>query len=280
MVNNCGYCGSNMTTTQTKKKLADGSFNIHYGYKCTKAQHFGSDACPGGQVVANGMEMFVLDWLHRITTNKDEFKKISASHALKNDNERIKELKSKKTELLGNKKSTKFKLKNLISSVEAGNIPKSLTNRINELESDLKNIDDNLFNIESEHDFLASRSMTPDDLLSYLKEVVPYLKKIDGDRLRDLLHLIIKEVSVKKPQLPDKKWEIKISPWSYDPRAYFLDVLTGSCYRPSLLRRRDFPTLCVRDRLLVPPDRNKKPHLSMGSLCAPEEGLPDTLCTG
>jgi hypothetical protein len=55
----------------------------------------------------------------------------------------------------------------------------------------------------------------PDDLLSYLKEV-----------------------SVKKPQLPDEKWEIKISPWSYDPRAYFLDVLTGSCYRPSLLRRR------------------------------------------
>ena len=235
----CGYCGSNMTTTQTKKKLADGTFNIHYGYKCTKAQHYGSKACPGGQVVANGMEMFVLDWLHRITTNKDEFKKISASQAVKNDNERIKELKSKKAELLGNKKSIKFKLKNLITSVEAGNAPKSLTDRINELESDLKNINDNLFSIESEHDFLSSRSMTPDDLLSYLKKVVPYLKNIDGDRLRDLLHLIIKEVSVKKPQLPDEKWEIKISPWSYDPRAYFLDVLTGSCYRPSLLRRRD-----------------------------------------
>ncbi len=35
------------------------------------------------------------------------------------------------------------------------------------------------------------------------------------------------------------EWEIKISLWSYDPRAYFLDVLTGSCYRPSLLRYLD-----------------------------------------
>ena len=81
--------------------------------------------------------------------------------------------------------------------------------------------------------------MTPDDLLVYLKEIVPYMKEMGRDRLRDLLHLIIKDITLKKPQSPDEKWEIKISPWSYDPRAYSLDVLTGSCYRPSLLRRRD-----------------------------------------
>ena len=78
--------------------------------------------------------------------------------------------------------------------------------------------------------------MTPDDLLVYLKEIVPYMKEMGRDRLRDLLHLIIKDITIIKPQSPDEKWEIKISPWSYDPRAYFLDVLTSSCYRPSLLR--------------------------------------------
>ena len=61
------------------------------------------------------------------------------------------------------------------------------------------------------------------------------MKEMGRDRLRDLLHLIIKDITLKKPQSPDEKWEIKISPWSYDPRAYSLDVLTGSCYRPSLL---------------------------------------------
>ena len=76
--------------------------------------------------------------------------------------------------------------------------------------------------------------MTPDDLLVYLKEIVPYMKEMGRDRLRDLLHLIIKDITIKKLQSPDEKWEIKISPWSYDPRAYSLDVLTGSCYRPSL----------------------------------------------
>ena len=81
--------------------------------------------------------------------------------------------------------------------------------------------------------------MTPDDLLVYLKEIVPYMKEMGRDRLRDLLHLIIKDITIIKPQSPDEKWEIKISPWSYDPRAYFLDVSTSSCYRPSLLRRRD-----------------------------------------
>lgn len=81
--------------------------------------------------------------------------------------------------------------------------------------------------------------MSPEELLVYLKEIVPYLKEMNRDRLRDLLHLVIKDITIKKPQRPDEKWEIIISPWSYDPRAYFLDVLTGSCYRPSLLPLRN-----------------------------------------
>ena len=235
----CGYCGSHMTTTQTKKPLVDGSYKLHYGYKCSKSQHFGSKECPGSQVTANGIEKFVLDWFHRITNDKKEFRKISASQAVKNDNVRINKLKKSKSEILGNKKSIQRKLENILATIESGNAPKTITNRINELEKDAKEIDNSIFKIDNELDYLKSRTMTPDDLLVYLKEIVPYMKEMDRDRLRDLLHLIIKEVSVKKPQLPDEKWEIKISPWSYDPRAYFLDVLTGSCYRPSLLRRRD-----------------------------------------
>ncbi len=235
----CGYCGSNMTTTQTKKPLVDGTYNLHYGYKCSKAQHFGSKECPGSQVTANGIEKFILDWLHRITEDKKEFRKISASQAVKKDNERMNKLKKIKSEILGNKKSIQLKLENLLATIESGNAPKTITKRIIELENDLKEIDNSIFKIDSELDYLKSRSMTPDDLLVYLKEIVPYMKEMGRDRLRDLLHLIIKDITIKKPQSPDEKWEIKISPWSYDPRAYSLDVLTGSCYRPSLLRRRD-----------------------------------------
>ena len=39
--------------------------------------------------------------------------------------------------------------------------------------------------------------MTPDDLLVYLKEIVPYMKEMGRDRLRDLLHLIIKDITIK-----------------------------------------------------------------------------------
>ena len=195
--------------------------------------------CPGSQVTVNGIEKFILDWLHRITEDKKEFRKISASQAVKKDNERMDKLKKIKSEILGNKKSIQLKLENLLTTIESGNAPKTITKRIIELENDLKEIDNSIFKIDSELDYLKSRSMTPDDLLVYLKEIVPYMKEMGRDRLRDLLHLIIKDITIKKPQSPDEKWEIKISPWSYDPRAYSLDVLTGSCYRPSLLRRRD-----------------------------------------
>ena len=87
-----------------------------------------------------------------------------------------------------------------------------MTKRIIELENDLKEIDNSIFKIDSELDYLKSRSMTPDDLLVYLKEIVPYMKEMGRDRLRDLLHLIIKDITIIKPQSPDEKWEIKISP--------------------------------------------------------------------
>ena len=151
---------------------------------------------------------YILDCLHCITEDKKEFRKISASQAVKKDNERMDKLKKLKSEILGNKKSIQLKLENLLATIELGNAPRTITKRIIELENDLK-------------------------------EIVPYMKEMGRDRLRDLLHLTIKDITIKKPQSPDEKWEIKISPWSYDPRAYSLDVLTGSCYRPSLLRRRD-----------------------------------------
>ena len=129
----CGYCDSNMTTTQTKKPLVDGTYNLHYGYKCSKPQHFGSKECPGSQVTANGIEKFILDWLHRITENKKEFRKISASQAVKKDNDRMDKLKKIKSEILGNKKSIQLKLENLLATIESGNAPKIITKRIIEL---------------------------------------------------------------------------------------------------------------------------------------------------
>jgi len=168
--------------------------------------------CPGSQVTANGIEKFILDWLHRITEDKKEFRKISASQAVKKDNERMDKLKKIKSEILGNKKSIQLKLENLLATIESGNAPKTITKRIIELENDLKEIDNSIFKIDSELDYLKSRSMTPDDLLVYLKEIVPYMKEMGRDRLRDLLHLIIKDITIIKPQSLNEKWKIKISP--------------------------------------------------------------------
>ncbi len=126
-----------------------------------------------------------------------------------------------------------------MNTIESGGAPKTVLNRIKEHEKEIKDVDNQRFVIDSEIDYLQSRSMTPDQLLTYLKEIVPYLENMNRSRLRDVLRLIIKNITVKKPKSSDGKWEIKISPWSYDPRAYFLDLLSCSCYRPNLLRRRD-----------------------------------------
>ena len=92
------------------------------------------------------MDMFVLDWLNWITTDTEEFQNVVASHAVKK-NVRIKELKDKKSQLLGNKKSLSLKLDIFISSIESGDAPKTITNRISKLEKDLKKIDNNIFKL-------------------------------------------------------------------------------------------------------------------------------------
>ena len=104
--------------------------------------------------------------------------------------------------MLGNKKATEHKLNNIMNIIESNSAPKSLLKRIDEHEKELKNIYNQIFKLDSEIDYLQSRSMTPDDLLSYLKELVPYLKEMNRDRLRDFLHVIIKNIEVKKPVSP------------------------------------------------------------------------------
>jgi len=97
---------------------------------------------------------------------------------VKKNNVQIKELKDKKSQLLGNKKSLSLKLDILISSIESGDAPKTITNRIRNLEKDLKKIDNNIFKIDSESDYLNSRSMTQDALLAYLNHLMDILKVI------------------------------------------------------------------------------------------------------
>ena len=119
---------------------------------------------------------------------------------MKKNNVQIKELKDKKSQLLGNKKSLSLKLDILISSIESGDAPKTITNRIRNLEKDLKKIDNNIFKIDSESDYLNSRSMTQDALLAYLKEIVLYFIKMNGDQLQKLLYLVIKEITIKNQE--------------------------------------------------------------------------------
>ena len=146
--------------------------------------------------------MFILDWLNKVINDDSEFQKISSSKAVEKDKKRIKEVQSKKSELLGNKKAAEHKLNNIMNIIESNSAPKSLLKRIDEHEKELKNIDNQIFKLDSEIDYLQSRSMTPDDLLSYLKELVPYLKEMNRDRLRDFLHVIIKNIEVKNQLLP------------------------------------------------------------------------------
>ena len=42
--------------------------------------------------------------------------------------------------------------------------------------------------------------MTQDALLVYLKEIVLYFIKMNGDRLQNLLYLVIKEITIKNQE--------------------------------------------------------------------------------
>ena len=235
----CGYCGSNMTTSQTKKKLKDGSYNQHYYYKCTKSGHEGAKACPGGQISALAIEKFILDWIQRITSDNKEFLQAASDTAAKGDRIRIKELTERKSELQGNKKSINLKMDYIVNAIESGVGTATLTQKIADYESEVKFIEKNIHELDKEIDYLKERAISPEQLLEYLKMFVPFLDKIDRTRLQQFLNLILKDIEIVKPKSPDKKWQIKINPWSNDPRVYYSELLTGSCNRPSLLRYVD-----------------------------------------
>ena len=68
---------------------------------------------------AKGIEKFILDWLNKVINDDSEFQKISSSKAVEKDKNRIKEVQSKKSELLGNKKATEHKLNNIMNIIES-----------------------------------------------------------------------------------------------------------------------------------------------------------------
>ena len=72
------------------------------------------------------IKKFILDWLNKVTNDDSDFQKISSSKAVEKDEKRIKEVQSKKSELLGNKKATEHKLNNIMNIIESNSAPKSL----------------------------------------------------------------------------------------------------------------------------------------------------------
>ena len=233
----CGYCGSSMTTTMTTKKLLKGGEKVHYYYKCSKTNHFGSKSCKGSQVTASGIEKFIIDWLKVLTEGEEKFKKLTLSTAIKENQKRLKRLKSDRKKINGNKSAKKKEMDSLLALARRGKkVPITILDEISSLETEINSIELKLANINAEIDIINNSSIQPKDYIDYLKEIVPHLETLNRNRLRDLIHLLIREISIEKPSSPDGKWHIKVSPWSYDPRAYFLDLLTGSRYRPKLLR--------------------------------------------
>ncbi|MBT3635256.1 MAG: hypothetical protein HN528_13040 [Candidatus Marinimicrobia bacterium] len=128
---------------------------------------------------------------------------------------------------------------NIVNAIESGVGTATLTQKIADYESEVKFIEKNIHELDKEIDYLKDRAISPEQLLEYLKMFVPFLDKIDRTRLQQFLNLILKDIEIVKPKSPDKKWQIKINPWSNDPRVYYSELLTGSCNRPSLLRYVD-----------------------------------------
>ena len=60
--------------------------------------------------------------------------------------------------MLGNKKATEHKLNNIMNIIESNSAPKSLLKRIDGHEKELKNIDNQIFKLDSEIDYLQSFS--------------------------------------------------------------------------------------------------------------------------
>ncbi|NQT64006.1 MAG: recombinase family protein [Candidatus Marinimicrobia bacterium] len=239
----CGVCGSYMTTSGPTKTKADGTKYKIYYYKCTKQTKYTKSSCGNGQINAEHLEQFVIDWVQGFA-KEASFKKATYSKILEANSRKVVNEKKKlrnKERSLSNLNTEKNNLLNLAKSGVDGSL--AITEIYKELEVVSEKIAESTKEIKNRKKTLIqldTQTIDPKKLAEIYQQLIPTLSSKKRDEARKVMALTIKEIVVNKP-IGSKETEgfIEIKPWNISPKVFDIKNMQGSTWNPAVLPMRD-----------------------------------------
>jgi len=235
----CGVCGSYMTTSGPTKIRSDGTKYKIYYYKCTKQTKYTKSSCENGQINAEHLEQFVIEWVKGFAKDAS-FKKATYSKILEANSRKVLDAKKKlrnQERSLSNLNTEKNNLLNLAKSGIDGSLA------IKEIYKELEAVSEKIAEIKKEIESrkqiilqLDTQTIDPKKLAEIYQQLIPILSSKKRDEARKVMALTIKEIVVNKPS-GSKETEgfIKIKPWNISPKVFDLKILQGSSRNPAVL---------------------------------------------
>jgi site-specific DNA recombinase len=232
----CGFCGSAMTTSYTKKKNG----HIYFYYKCSKQHHFAAGICPQRPVESRTFEKAITTFLFELSQDKkliDSTIKMVESGSiqeLKNFKEDIK----KKDSRIASFKKQELSLLSAIKSSPKLKDLESISNDLHRIEESIKNLSMQKNQIKKEIDILTEQNLDKDVLIKIYSDFTNLFDKFNFEEKQTAIRLLLREieVTIHKDHPADAK--IKMALWNHtSTEPILLSELNSSSLRRTKLRR-------------------------------------------
>ena len=189
-ITKCGLCGSNLTTSSTKKG------KIFY-YKCSKKAHATSTHCPAKDLSADILEKCIRDLMISIVSD-DEFFEAIYDQVKFNNNEEISQLENDLKILRTNKSKLESQRANILEAIKSGSklkTIKSVQDELEKMEGDITLISITVSSKERELDLATNKRISKTVLKNLLKDYSTIYDELPQDDKIRLNHLLFVDIT-------------------------------------------------------------------------------------
>ena len=232
----CGFCGSAMTTSYTKKKNG----HIYFYYKCSKQHHFDAGICPQKQVESRTFEKAMTTFLFELSQDKqliDATIKMVESGSSK-EVDKFKEEIRKKDAKVANFKKQELNLLSAIKDNPKLKDLKSISEELRVLEESIRNLIMQRNQLKKDIEILTDQNLDKKVLIEIYSDFKKLFDDFNFEEKQTAIRLLIREIelTIHKDHPEDAK--IKMALWNYtSTKPILLTELNSSSLRRSWLRR-------------------------------------------
>jgi Ogr/Delta-like zinc finger. len=197
----CPQCGAAMVASRTVNKLKDGTTVVRRYYSCANFKSKGSSVCRANSVRADYAESFVYQRIKEVINNEQTLKDIiSTMNQQRKGNtaplqEELKHIEQKVDSIEGKREKYFILFEEELVDRE------TLANRLDELKAERERLLARKSEIEWELGNDNSRLVDYEYVRAILGQLDQILGKAPTEQIKSLLHLVIKQISVKNRKI-------------------------------------------------------------------------------